>query len=282
MSFPAENAATEIKHAGRVVRLKWHKLRQCAEDPPFSRRNLRAGLAAGASLEVDIRPLACGRFVCLHDAQLEHESTGRGPVAAVDAAAIARLRMREAPSERPLLLDELVDIVGGAPTDPRARVQLDLCVTAEEIDTAAARGFTRALHGLAERFILGGYDWEAVTRLGKEVVGLALGYDPTEAAGAFGGADVLRLVQETAPEADTIYLHRKLVRSSRQREDGLVERLRERGHRVDCWTIDHGTPGAAEDLQTAIDAGCDEITTNTPRAWAAAVGNGVLQQTDSR
>ena len=270
MSLPANDAPTEINHADRMVRLKWHKLRQCPEDPPFLRRNLRTGLAAGASLEVDIRPLACGRFVCLHDAWLEHESTGRGPVASIDATAIARLRMREAPGERPLLLDELVDTLGQARSDPRARIQLDLGVTSEEIDTAAVTGFARALHGFAERFILSGYDWEAVTRLGNEVAGLALGYDPTEAVGAFGGGDVLRLVQETAPEADTIYLHRKLVRSSQQRGDGLVDRLRERGHRVDCWTIDHGLPGAAEDLQTAIAAGCDEITTNTPRAWAAA------------
>lgn len=269
MSSLAETAPIEIRHADRTVRLKWHKLRQCPEDPPFSRRNLRAGLAAGASLEVDVRPLACGRFVCLHDAQLEHESTGRGPVAAIDAATVTRLKMREAPGERPLLLDELVDILDRTPADPRARVQLDLGVTAEEIDAAAVAGFARALHGFAGRFILSGYDWDAVTRLGGDVVGLALGYDPTEAVGAFGGSDVLRLVQEMAPEADTIYLHRKLVRSSQQRDDGLIDRLRERGHRVDCWTIDHGLPGAVEDLQTAIAAGCDEITTNSPRAWAA-------------
>jgi hypothetical protein len=64
-------AATEARYGGRTVRLKWHKLRRFADDPPFARRNLRAGLAAGASLEVDIRALACGRFVCLHDPLLE-------------------------------------------------------------------------------------------------------------------------------------------------------------------------------------------------------------------
>jgi hypothetical protein len=55
----------------RTIRLKWHKLRLRLEDAPFDRRNLALGLAAGASLEVDLQPLACGRFVCLHDAELE-------------------------------------------------------------------------------------------------------------------------------------------------------------------------------------------------------------------
>jgi hypothetical protein len=39
------------------VRLKWHKLRRHPDDPPFGRANLRAGLAAGASLEIDLRRL---------------------------------------------------------------------------------------------------------------------------------------------------------------------------------------------------------------------------------
>ena len=58
--------------------------------------------------------------------------------------------------------------------------------------------------------------------------------------------------------------------ASEDRGDGLVAELRERGHRVDCWTIDHGAPDAATDLVAAITAGCSQITTNTAFAWIAA------------
>ena len=63
-----------IRHGDRGIRLKWHKLRRRADDPPFHRPNLAAGLAAGASMEVDIQPLADGGFVCLHDWTLETQT----------------------------------------------------------------------------------------------------------------------------------------------------------------------------------------------------------------
>ncbi len=260
-------AATEVRYRGRTVRLKWRKLRRFADDPPFARRNLRAGLAVGASLEVDIRALACGRFVCLHNPLLEHETTGQGPVNQVDAAAVSRLQMR-ASGEPPLLLDELVQIMRTGPTHPSALVQLDLY---GEIDTAAERAFAAALRGVAQGFVLGAYDWHVVTRVGGSVSGLALGYDPTEEV-EHSGADVLRIVREKAPEADWIYLRRDFVRASYERGDRLVARLRVSGHRVDCWTIDHGTPDDTGDLVAAVMAGCDQVTTNTAAVWANIKG----------
>lgn len=256
-------AATEARYGGRTVRLKWRKLRRFADDPPFARRNLRAGLAAGASLEVDIRALACGRFVCLHDPLLGHETTGQGPVAQVDAAAVSRLQMR-ASSEPPLLLDELVQIMRTGPTHPSALVQLDLY---GEIDTAAEKAFAVALRGVAQGFILSGYDWDVVSRVGSSVAGLTLGYDPTEDAER-SGANVLRIVREKAPGAAWIYLRRDLVRASYERGDRIVARLRVFGHQVDCWTIDHGTPGHTADFVAAVMAGCDQVTTNTAAVWA--------------
>lgn len=130
---PGDAAPTDLLWRGRKLRLKWHKLRRQAADPPFARRNLRAGLAAGASLEVDIRRLACGRFVCLHDDRLESETSGHGPVAAIDALAVGRLEMRG--GEPPLLLDELAATLGAAPAGS-ARVQLDLRASADDTDAA--------------------------------------------------------------------------------------------------------------------------------------------------
>jgi glycerophosphoryl diester phosphodiesterase len=253
---------------GRRVRLKWHKLRQAPQEPPFARANLQAGLAGGASLEVDLRHLACGRFVCLHDSALESETAGNGPVAGMDAAGIAALTMLDGSgvpgAEPPLLLDELAAILRTGPVAPAALVQLDLHATAAEIDEPTRTAFAETLHGLGPRCILSGHDWAAVARLGEVVPGLALGYDPSNEAGR---RDLLDVVRDTAPDADTIYLDRRIVRASEAKGQGLVARLRARGHRVDCWTIDHGRPEADGDLRAALAAGCDQITTNTARAW---------------
>jgi glycerophosphoryl diester phosphodiesterase len=262
-----EPAPTTLAHGGRTVRLKWHKLRRKPDDPPFSRANLRAGLAAGASLEVDLRRLACGRFVCLHDVRLEGETTGEGPVAGIDAAVIAELEMRQAPGERPLLLADLAQAVRAGPCAPGALVQLDL--KDSDLDRTSRAILAAALEGIAGRFILSGCDWDAVKRLRGDIPGLALGYDPYDDAGNDPAA-AMRAVRERAAEADTIYFHRELVRATHEHGDPLVARLRAQGHRVDCWTIDHGQPGAVADLRAAIAEGCDQITTNSAAAWAAA------------
>ncbi|MDP6603442.1 MAG: hypothetical protein QGG17_04500 [Rhodospirillales bacterium] len=254
---------------GLAVRLKWHQLRRRAADPPYSRRNLAIGLAAGACLEVDIRRLACGRFVCLHDPNLESETTGRGPVADVDAEAIRKFEMRGGGA--PLLLDELAGLTRAAGNHPSPRVQLDLMAAGKrEIDGDVANAFAAALAGLGPRFILSGENWEAVSRLGTGVEGLALGYDPTGDAGVDADAErVERLVRAVAPDAHTLYLHRDCVRASQTRGEGLVRRLKARGHRIDCWTIDLGEGDAVRDLRAAITAGCDAITANTAIGWAA-------------
>jgi glycerophosphoryl diester phosphodiesterase len=262
-----EPTPTTLSHGGRAVRLKWQKLRQRPSDPPFSRANLRAGLAAGASLEVDLRRLACGRFVCLHDATLESETTGEGPVVGIDADAIARLQMRDAPGERPILLDDLADAVRAGPCAPDALVQLDL--KAAEIENASCAVFAKTLDDVAGHFILSGCDWAAVRRLGGAVPGLALGYDPYDDAGD-DPAEAMRAIRKRAPDADTVYLHRELVRTAHEQGDPLVARLRAKGHRVDCWTIDHGSPAALANLRIALAAGCDQITTNSAGAWVAA------------
>jgi glycerophosphoryl diester phosphodiesterase len=263
------NQPTALRYGGRSVRLKWHKLRRAPDDPPFARSNLKAGLRAGASLEVDLQLLACRRFICLHDARLEGETTGAGLVSAIDADAVARLEMLAAPGQPPILLEELVEIVRTSPVAPSARVQLDLKNTAAQLGDAACRTFAATVGALAGRFILSGCDWDAVTRLGGDVPGLAIGYDPTDDPG-ISPTEALARVGARAAEADTIYLHRDVVRAAQEQGEPLVARLRDGGHHVDCWTIDHGTAVATADLLAAIAAGCDQITTNTASAWATA------------
>lgn len=264
--MPGEPLA--LHHAGRSVRLKWHKLRRFANDPPFLRANLRRGLAAGASVEVDLRLLADRRFVCLHDADLDRDTTGQGPVDAATARTIAGLRIRGT-DEAPMLLEDLVALVAASSVAPGARVQLDLQIRDAAIDPGAASAFRRILaaapHGL---FILSGHDWQTVSRLGANLEGLLLGYDPSDFLPGLDAGDLGGHVRAVAPGVDTIYLSRRIIRKSGAAE--LVERLHRDGHLVDCWTIDHGDPDGDTDLRAALDAGVDQITTNTPAAWATS------------
>jgi glycerophosphoryl diester phosphodiesterase len=264
------NALTALSYNGHTVRLKWHKLRIQAQDPPFSRHHLRAGLSAGASLEVDIRRLACGRFICLHDAVLEGETTGSGPVIAATADTVDGLEMLGNPGEPPLLFDELLSIVRTTPAAAGARIQLDLKAAAADIDAAVTATFQTAVAAQAGRFILSGRDWDAVTALGAGVNGLLLGYDPIEDVAAVDVTDVVSLVRERAAAADTVYLYRELVRVAQQHDYPLVGQLQSHGYRVDCWTIDYDTSEVMlTDMRAAIAAGCDEITTNTALDWVS-------------
>ncbi len=266
------DAPVELRTSQGTVRLKWHKLRLRLGDAPFDRRNLALGLAAGASLEVDLQPLACGRFVVLHDAELESETNGEGPVAAIDADAVKRLRMREG-GAAPLLLDELVALVRSGSPHPAARVQLDLQPTPVPMDGARIAGFESVLHGDGAPFLLSGYDWDAVSRLGGGVAGLTLGYDPSRQVSE-GADDVVSLVRRRAPAAEVLYLHYSIVRRSQQRGDALVRRLADLGYRIDCWTLDRGRTDATANLLLAVAAGCHEVTTNTPLPWAEEIGLG--------
>ena len=204
-------APTVLRYAGRTVRLKWHKLKRHPDDLPFARRNLQADLVAGASLEVDIRPLASGHFICLHDAELEEETTGHGLVADAELSGIALLEMRGADGEPPFLMDEIATAMRDAPVGASALVQLDLQASSAEIDATAIKAFASAVAGLKGRFILNGYGWDAVTRLGGAIAGLALGYDPINDAKA-GAAD------RPLPDAGS-----RLVRAERRAGGRLAE-----------------------------------------------------------
>ena len=276
-----------IRHGDRRVRLKWHKLRRQAGDPPFDRGNLAAGLAAGASMEVDIQVLSDGGFVCLHDHFLEPETTGTGPVAASDSETIRTLRQLDshgnATGPAPLLLEELTELIGaGADTAAKgAQVQLDLKDAVDSITDVAVEMFARQVGAVAGLLSLSGEDWQAVKRLGGEVPGLSLGYDPSvwvvdEELRVGGLSRLLDHIAETAPEAETIYPHHSILAAARDRGIDLVGALQREGRLVDCWTIGTNKPDTQAQLRLAVEAGVDQITTDTPgdleRLWATMAG----------
>lgn len=273
------NEGLTLSHGGRDIRLKWHSLRRAADDAPFARANLAAGLALGASVEVDIQQLADGHFVCLHDDRLDSETNGHGAVADADAAAVRRLHVRNGDGSPPMLLEDLVAAIaqGPKPTMPGLFVQLDLKDAAARLTDDAVAAFARLIQPAAAAFILSALDWPAVKRLGGGVEHLALGYDPLDLARdwTFDGRDsFLRFrdaVLETAPEAKGIYLYKEIVEAALRHDTNVVAAFHERGVWVDCWTIDAGAPDDDDYLKAAVAAGVDQITTNTPRALAEAL-----------
>lgn len=258
---------------GHVVRLKWHRLRRELGDPAFTARRLREGLALRASLEIDLRLHPGGGFVVLHDASLERETTGRGPVAGATAAELKSLRIRgrdgEATENPVLLLEDIAVLVrSGLPT--QALLQLDLKEEISRITESAAADFADTLAGLGANLILSGGDWAAVKRLAAAVPGIAVGYDPgdlPEASRLADSADVARLADATeraAPEAATIYLDHRLILAAERLGRDIVEAFHRRGQQIDAWTLNTDQHDAAACLQRLVDLRVDQITTDEP------------------
>lgn len=275
MSVPAETRSRT------VPRVKWHKLRRRKSDPPFLRDNLRAALAAGAPCEVDIQLTADAHAVCLHDAHLDRETTGHGPVAAATRAEIERLRQRDESgvvhADAPLFLDELVAIVRAHGAARSAHVQLDVKAPLEAWSRTSLDNVAHALSDADVALIASAYDWDVVQRLVRHVPDLAAGFDPLRLyPRTFDvSADDLRaLAARTlaiAPGAAIYYLEARLVLTALDRGVNLVDAVASTGAEVDVWTLDHDRPHLQDELARLIAAGCHQITSNDPDALADLV-----------
>jgi glycerophosphoryl diester phosphodiesterase len=260
------------------IRLKWHRLRRTAGDVDFTIARLHEGLAAGASMEVDLRRHAGRSFVCLHDAELESETNGEGAIASASLAKLRSLRMRGpdgATTSQPLLLFEnLVDIARHS--HPDAVVQFDLKEHLADLDDAIMSTFAEGVAPIADRFVLSGDDWNAVRAMGERVDGLRLGFDPSdlpEARGLRSAEDFARFTRftlETAPQAGIIYLEYRLVVASLAGGYDMVGALHAGGKAVDAWTFDVTSADSLADLARLIASGVDQISSNDSVALQGA------------
>ncbi len=267
-------------HGDHAIRLKWHKLRHAAHVPAHDRQSLAAGLAAGALMEVDLQLTADDHWVCLHDATLDGETTGTGPVAAATRKAIERLRQRDqagAPlTTAPLFLDELLQEMSRHASG--ARLQLDLKLDGRSIEGVARARFGALVAPLAARVDIGAHDWQAVVDLASLAPGCSAGFDPLElitdpdaprfadraAAEAFAQAMIA-----AAPDATMLYLYHGLITQAAGLGVDLVGIAHGHGREVDCWTVDPGLDGLEPLLRHLFEVGCDQLTTNAPLALDA-------------
>ncbi|MCB1496264.1 MAG: hypothetical protein KDJ86_10790 [Bauldia sp.] len=257
---------------GRRVLLKWHKLRRAPHEPPFTIANLPAGLALGASMEIDIRLLADGHWVCLHDDALDEETDGSGPVANADRAAIGCLRIAGGDHAPPLLADMTAALT--AVPDSGALLQLDLKEPAATLTEAGVAAFADTVRPVADRCLLSGADFDAVTRLADGIEGLRVGFDPCDMAETRTFAtrkEMEAFVDEVfavAPEADSFYLDHHFLDAALAFGVNPVAALKRNGATIDVWTLDPDKPDVRRHLIQAVAAGADQITTNDPGGLA--------------
>ena len=264
------SAGVQLRGPNGPIRIKWHRLRRVAGDVDFTVRRLREGLAAGASMEIDLRRHAEHGFVCLHEAVLETETSGKGSIAAAPVAELRSLRMRgpdgAVTGEPLLLLDDLVAIARNGHRN--AVVQFDLKEQLADLDEATISSFARLAAPNADRFLLSGDDWNAVRTIGQRVEGLKLGFDPSdlpEARGLASASDFSNFVAftlHTAPNATTIYIEYRLVLASLAVGYDMIAGLHTGGKIVDAWTFDVTSPDSSADLSRLIASGIDQISSN--------------------
>jgi glycerophosphoryl diester phosphodiesterase len=268
------------RHDGRSAVLKWHRARRCADDPAFITARILQGLRAGASVEIDINPLACGDFAVIHDATLDRETTGTGPVAAIDGDTFAHLHRRAedgAPTVEPALTLSALALALGDAAGQGALLQLDLKCGDADLTPLHAAKLAASLAPLTADVILSGGDAAAVLRLTAAVPGLLQGFDPCHddafvslaRSGAFDAFAAAALA--AAPDAAMIYLDLRLPLLAAGQGADLIAPFHRAGKRVDCYTLPETTPDIAAVARRLITLGADQITTDDAEGLAQAL-----------
>lgn len=275
----------EIHHGGHCTRLKWHRLRRSMRDPLFSREAMRAGFKEGASMELDLRVRADRGFVVLHDAVLEGETTGRGPIADKMMEELLSVRMQE--GGRPLILSEDLSAMMQM-AHPRASLQFDM---KDDYATIGEQGVTHlAAHfsNIAASVVVSGACLDLIVAVKERLPHLKRGIDPTDKLVDIyereGLAAVERelLIDLRGPtEPDIVYLHWPLILRADSDGFDMIGLCRAEGRRVDAWTFTLKNPDAGFDGQEWMNFSAlmalkpDEVTTDeapaTERAWKRRV-----------
>lgn len=293
-----------------MILLTYHRLLSgSGQHPPNSLSALDEVVRQGAAaIEFDVRAIGDGDYLLLHDETLDRETTGHGPVAAMTAAQSKALRLKGW-DEPPALLSDVAAALARCPRP--LKVQVDL---KDELPFGrdGARRLLRALEPVRSnahlRVVVGCLgDWNLRT-LHRIDPSLSLGLDfalyldagldeprrlPAR-VGAYGYLDDHPLAWERrmpareyledrldslcrlVPDPAEVYLRKEFARQALADGCNPVETV----HRVlgdvvvDAWTLDADEPQASAQLRALLDAGVDQITTNTPMQLSALLPTG--------
>jgi glycerophosphoryl diester phosphodiesterase len=274
-------APVSITRNGHRTYFKWHRGRRRLSDPVFTGRRILEGMAAGASVEVDLVVTADKGFAVLHDMTLDRETTGTGPVAAASDATIRGLRLRGndgVPIDEPvMLLDDLCALMAKGTVHPDALLQLDYKEDEMVLDARAVENFTQATKAVATNLIVSSGSAPAVRLLTDAVAGMKSGYDASDEPkfkAALAGGTMQRFVDDavaTAPDVDMVYLYWEMVTIAADAGFDLVAAFQKHGKRIDAWTIRDTSAASVTVVEKLLALKVDQITTDDPEGLAAAL-----------
>ncbi|AZG45817.1 glycerophosphodiester phosphodiesterase [Gordonia insulae] len=280
MTEPADTPIA-IDLDGHRTAIKWHRARRRADDPAFTTSRIVEAMRLGASVEVDLVIHADRGFAVLHDPDITHATTGTGRIGELPASYIRTLFLRSdagAPLREPvLLLEDLAEILTGPAVHPDAVLQLDFKEDARSLDAAAIETFVRAVSPITRNAILSCGDAEAVRLLTDPVPGLRIGYDPCHhgaADRAMRSGDFSAFVERAvaaSPNAEMIYLERRLVLEADRHGYDIVAAFHERGRAIDAYTVYRVDDESVWEARRLAELRVDQITTDDPEGLIAAL-----------
>lgn len=281
--MPNETPGLDIFHNGHRTRLKWHRLRLSLDAPLFSAATMAEGFRAGASMELDLRVRGDGGFVVLHDADLDGETTGHGPVRLASAETLRPLTMKSGGTP-PILSEDLAGLMQTA--HPEALLQFDM---KDDLATIGEKGLEHLAHifsGFGRFMIVSGADLDLIAAIKTKLPDAQRGIDPTNKLLSLLREEGAKAVERElhadclgATEPQMIYLSWPLILAAHEAGLDLVGLCHQLGKTVDAWTFnlaDRKTGFSDDEWQrfsTLMSLKPDQITTDeapaTERAWLA-------------
>lgn len=273
-----------VERNGHRTLLKWHRARRKATDPEFTSTRILEAMRIGASVEVDLVVHADQGFAILHDLELDHGTTGSGPVFKTSGNVLRELFLRgndgRPIADRVMLLEDLCDLLAASPAHPQALLQLDYKEDLARLSPSVVANFAAAVTPVSHTMILSGGDSAAVAMLAAATPGLQTGYDPTyvgvldDLKSPQEFSDFIAAALETASQAAMIYLDYALILAADAAGVDLVGAVHADDRRVDAWTIRSISPATLQQAQRLLELRVDQITTDDPEGLFAALAEG--------
>lgn len=247
--------------------------------------------------EIDVQALRDGEFAVFHDDRFDRVTDARGLVRDATAVEVRRARFKD--GSHPLLFSEAIKLI--AENEYPRTIELDLKDFAPFTRTQA-EALVQAVQPIKERGHFScAADWNLRRLLAVDptilvslnphcYIDTELDHDIDLPTGAYGYRDAHPLArQRVSSTADYLRdrfggimrlvpgvseAHVRVTMFERMLDDGVsdaAEIFHALGMKVDVWTLDADMTRWRERLARLIAAGVDIVTTNTARAFAAAV-----------
>jgi glycerophosphoryl diester phosphodiesterase len=203
--------------------------------PENSRAAVRAAVAAGYGIEIDVQLSADGQAMVFHDEELDRLTAETGPLNARSAAALGAIRLKDAEDGIPTLPEVLALVAGRVPLLIEIKDQTgDMSQTDGRLEAAVAR----ALQGYAGPVAVMSFNPHAVAQMARLAPDVPRGlttsaYDPEDWAPLDPAiCDRLRDIPDY-DRSGASFLSHEAADLARPR----VAELKASGAAILCWTI---------------------------------------------